>query len=106
MKKLVNKDPFSNGTEHMIFEEKNCDRCIKSSVVKPDGTYTNCDEHNMPKCSIQRDIVTRMFSDKPIKEETVNICMDFVLNGTLCKYLKTDRKPKRKKADLSQGTLS
>lgn len=105
MKKLVNKDPFSNGTEHMIFEEKNCDRCVKSSVAKPDGTNTNCDEHNMPKCSIQRDIVTRMFSDKPIKEETVDICMDFILNGTLCKYLKTDRKTKRKKVDQTQGTL-
>ena len=48
MKKLIEQDPFSNGTAHMMFEEYNCDKCIKSSVLKKDQiSYTNADENNM-----------------------------------------------------------
>ena len=91
--KKVNQDPFHSGTEHLEFETYNCDKCIKSSVLKKDQiSYTNADENNMPKCSIQRDIVTRMFCNEPIKEETVKICNEFTLYGVLCPYMKTERK--------------
>lgn len=105
-KKLVNQDPFSNGTEHLAFETYNCDKCIKSSVLKKDQiSYTNADENNMPKCSIQRDIVTRMFNNEPIKEETIKICEEFTLYGVLCPYMKTEYQKKKAKQDKNQTEL-
>lgn len=104
-KAKVNKDPFSNGTEYMIFEERCCNRCIKSSEPVDGGTrYTNSDKDNMPRCSIQRDIVTRMFCNEPIKQETIDICNNFNQHGTLCTYMKTERKKYTKKVK-NQTTL-
>ena len=103
--KKVNKDPFSNGTEYMIFEERCCNKCIKSSEPKDGGTrYTNADKDNMPRCSIQRDIMTRMFCNDPIKQETIDICNNFNQHGTLCTYMKTERKKYEKKIE-NQTTL-
>jgi hypothetical protein len=104
--KKVNQDPFSNGTDFMIWEEHNCNKCIKASQPRDGGTrYTNADKHNMPnKCSIQRDIITRMACDEPINEQTVTICNDFTMHGKLCPYMKTERKKYQKK-DKQQTTL-
>ena len=51
MLKLVDKDPFSSGTEHMMWEERNCDRCVKSAHYRGEDVcgmnmYTKC------RCSI------------------------------------------------------
>lgn len=101
MKKLVNKDPFSNGSEHRAFEAYCCDKCIKSSEPRDGGDglvfYINQRDDGMPKCSIQRDIVLRMFSNEPINQRTIDICRDFILHGTLCPYMKTERKKYTKK---------
>lgn len=107
--KKVNKDPFSNGTDFMIWEEHNCNKCIKSSeprISEEDGLiyYTNKREDGLPKCSIQRNIVTRMFNNEPINEQTVTICNDFTMRGILCPYMKTERKKYIKK-DKQQTTL-
>lgn len=107
--KKVNKDPFSNGTDFMIWEEHNCNKCIKSSeprISEEDGLtyYTNKREDGLPKCSIQRNIVTRMFNNEPINERTVTICNDFVMHGKLCPYMKTERKKYQKKIK-NQTTL-
>lgn len=97
MKKLINQDPFSNGSEHRAFEAYCCDKCVKSSQPRDDFRYTNADKNMMPKCSIQRDIVTRMFCNDPIKQETVDICQEFIHHGVLCPYMKTERKKSAKK---------
>lgn len=103
--KKVDKDPFSNGESFDRFEYKNCNRCIKASQPREDGTYTNAGKDNMPnKCSIQRDIIIRMFSNEPIKQKTIDICKDFTLRGALCPYLKTERKKYPKKVK-NQTTL-
>ncbi len=96
--KKIDKDPFSNGTEFVLFEDQCCDHCIKASRPKGDGyEYTNADEHNMPnRCSIQRDIVLRMASDEPINERTIKVCYDFVMEDKLCPYMVTHRKRKQK----------
>lgn len=99
MKKLTNQDPFSNGSEHRAFEAYCCDKCIKSSQPRDDFRYTNADKKMMPKCSIQRDIVTRMFCNDPIKQETIDICREFVFHGVLCPYMKTERKKYTKKVE-------
>lgn len=101
----VNKDPFSNGSDYSAFEFYCCDKCVKSSEPRDGGTrYTNADENNMPRCSIQRDIVTRMFCNEPIKQETIDICNNFNRHGTLCPYIKTERKKYTKKVK-NQTTL-
>ncbi len=97
--KKVNKDPFSNGTEFVLFEDVCCDHCIKASKPKGDGyTFSNADEHNMPnRCSIQRDIITRMACNEPINQRTIDVCNDFTLKGIPCPYMKTERKKYAKK---------
>lgn len=96
--KKVNKDPFSNGTEHMMFEERCCNKCIKASKPRQDGSFTNAGDDNMPnKCAIQRDIVTRMYCNEPINERTIKVCNDFIMHGILCPYIKTERKKYTKK---------
>lgn len=107
--KKVSKDPFSNGTEFMIWKEHNCNKCIKSSeprISEEDGLtyYTNQREDGLPKCSIQRNIVTRSYNNEPINERTVTICNDFTLHGKLCPYMKTERKKYIKK-DKQQTEL-
>lgn len=106
--KKVNEDPFSNGSDHRAFEVFNCDKCVKSSEPRDGGDglvkYINEREDGMPKCSIQRDIVLRMFSNEPIKQKTIDICRDFILHGTMCPYMKTERKKYKKKVE-NQTTL-
>lgn len=48
--KRVNEDQFHSGSEHIMFERYNCERCVKSSEPEADGTYTNATSDNMPKC--------------------------------------------------------
>ena len=86
--KKVDQDPFSNGTEHMIWEGLNCDRCTKNSHIKEDGN-----SFTIIKCAIQRDIFTRMFSNEPIAQRTIDICQ-----MKDCPYRKEEW-PKRKKAE-------
>lgn len=72
--KKIDRDPFSNGTEYMIWEENNCDRCVKSSHIKR-GSDPDFPDYTPIKCAIQRDIFTRMVTDKtPISKRTIDIC--------------------------------
>ncbi len=90
--KKIDKEPFSNGTEFMLFEYECCNKCIKASLPRKDGGFTNADDNNNPnKCAIQRDIVIRMYCNDPINERTVKVCYDFVMHGKLCPYMKTKR---------------
>lgn len=104
--KKVNKDPFSNGSELMMFESECCTHCVKFSWWdEKHNRYINADDMNQPRCSIQRDIVTRAVCDEPIKQETVDICRNFVLQGTLCPYMVTKRKKRQKKEPINQQNL-
>lgn len=70
----VNIDPFSNGTDYMAWEERNCDRCWKSSHIKK-GSDPDYPDYTPFICAIQRDIFTRMVTDKqPISQRTIDIC--------------------------------
>ena len=70
--KKVNQDPFSSGTAHAMWEERNCDRCVKASRYK--GEDVGGEEYTQCRCAIQRDIFTRMCSDEPISQRTIDIC--------------------------------
>ena len=93
---LIDKDPFSNCTELMMFEANNCDRCVKSSQPREDGSYTNADKSNMPnRCSIQRDYIARMCSGCLIAQRSFDVCNNYIMKGEVCPYLQTTR-PKQK----------
>ena len=84
----INQDPFSNGSEFGFWFARNCECCIKDSHLNKEGPgYTKI------KCAIQRDIFTRMYSDEPIAQRTIDICQ---MND--CPY-KKEEWPKRKKTD-------
>lgn len=71
--KYIDADPFSNGTEYMSWYARNCECCYKSSRLKKEGDYY--DEYTKSRCAIERDIFTRMVSDKsPIAKRTIDIC--------------------------------
>lgn len=97
--KKIDKDPFSNGTEFMLWNEHNYDRCVKASRYNEKK-----DTYSAYRCAIQRDIETRMFSNNPINERTIVICDDFTLRGLLCPALQTERKHYTKKTN-NQLTL-
>ena len=97
--KRVNKDPFSNVTEYMLFEERCCNKCIKHSHLKRDGDTEWEDEYTKIVCSIERDILERMCNNEPINQRTIDVCNDFILHGKLCPYMKT----KRKKVDKTKN---
>ena len=61
----VNQDPFSSGEDFRWWTERNCNRCVKSLKSL---TATNF------RCTIERDIVTRMFSNEPIAKRTIDVC--------------------------------
>ena len=71
--KLVNRDPFTSGSECEWWIERNCDRCWKATREKGEDSlgiqqYTKC------HCSIQRDIATRMWTNELIAQRTIDIC--------------------------------
>ena len=87
--KKVNQDPFSNGTEYMYWVEWNCDRCVKQ--------VDRCFNY---RCSIQRDIDTRMMSNEPIAQRTINIT-----RMSNCPY-RREHWPKRKRKSKTAGLPS
>lgn len=80
---------FSNGTEFMLWQDRNCARCIKA--VGGDAKY---------RCAIQEHIeyasVTDGTGNKRDYEAT---------QCKFCPFLQTERKPRRKKQDKAQLTL-
>lgn len=72
--KKVDKDPFSSGSEYDWWAARNCDRCWKSSHIKK-GSDPDYPDWTPLKCAIQRDIFTRMVTDKqPISQRSYEIC--------------------------------
>jgi hypothetical protein len=90
--KKIDKDPFSNGTEFMVWNEHNCDRCVKASHYNE-----KTEDYTKYRCAIQRDIDTRAYCNEPINERTVTICKAFTLYGERCPNLQTERKRRAKK---------
>lgn len=54
-KNLVDRDPFSNGTEYMFWIGRNCDHCWKGD-----------------RCRHFREIHLRMGCDDPIHQDTID----------------------------------
>jgi hypothetical protein len=98
--KKIDKDPFSNGTEFMMFEERNCDHCWKSSRLKSEVLKDGQAEYTKIICAIQRDILQRMWSNEPISMRTIEICRTFT-----CPYKQEKRPRKRYEKDKTEPKL-
>ena len=67
MKEKSKYPPFSNGTEFMVWTDRNCDRCVKAShllEMKAGGEYTKF------RCSVQKEILL----DEYVSKRTYDIC--------------------------------
>lgn len=55
---MKRKTLFSNGTDFMMWQSKNCDRCVKASRYNPKtDTYTKY------RCAVQRNIEMSSVTD-------------------------------------------
>lgn len=84
--KMISSDPFSNGTEYMMWEENNCDKCIKSSRYDEKK-----DHYSKVRCAVQRDIFKWMIGNEPISQRSYDACQKWN-----CPYRKEEW-PKRKR---------
>ena len=91
----VNIDPFSNGTDAMIWESENCEKCVRASRYK--GESIAGEEYTKCRCAIQRDIITRMFSDEPISQRTIDVCSQRYCPYRKEKYTKYEKHKKEPK---------
>lgn len=67
MKEKSKYHPFSNGTEFMVWIDRNCDRCVKASHLretKAGGEYTKF------RCAMQKEILL----DEYVSKRTYDIC--------------------------------
>lgn len=99
MLKKVNKDPFSNGSEYESWESRNCAVCVKASRYKGE-TSLGIDDYTKGRCSIQRDIFSRMMSDEPIAQRTIDAC-----SKRDCPYRRTSYPQKKKRSDTNDPRL-
>lgn len=77
--------PFANGTEYMMWEERNCDQCVKASRYNE-----KTQDYTKIKCAVQRDIFNAEIGT-PVSQRTYDACQQLD-----CPYKKTEW-PKRKK---------
>jgi len=86
--KTTTEPLFSNGTEMMIWQDRNCVRCINASHLnEKTGDYTAF------RCSIDRDIQAQSAG-----LDEVNVKSYEAVRQAECQYMQTERKtPKRRK---------
>lgn len=86
---------FSNGTECMIWQCNNCERCIKA-------VFYNEKRGTFPKyrCTIQREIELASVTDGCGTQRAYE-----ATQRSICPYLKTERKPKKTAEDKNQLNL-
>jgi hypothetical protein len=83
--KTTTKPLFSNGTEMMWFQDRNCNRCVKVSRYNP-----KTDEYTQFKCTIDRDIQQQAFGMDEVNQQSYDIC-----HTGICPKIKTDRTVKK-----------
>ena len=92
--KKTNKPPFSNGTEFMVWEEHNCDLCIKASRYdEKKQDYTKV------RCAVQQGIIDSMMG-LPIPQRSYDALQEWD-----CPYKKTERTKRKAKINPNQTTL-
>ena len=88
-KKRTDYPTFSNGTEGMMWMERNCDRCIKAEhpIVKFKMVVGYA---NRGRCRVNKEILDSMLTNGVTKR------VHRIIEGQVCPFLKTEW-PKKKK---------
>lgn len=86
---------FSNGTEFMVWQTENCEKCVKA-------VWYNEKTNTFPayRCTIQRDIELACVTDGCGIKRVYD-----AVQKPICPYRQTERKPKKKKEDKNQMKL-
>lgn len=72
MKAKSEYPPFSNGTEFMVWTDRNCDRCVKASHLRE--TIAG-EEYTKFRCVVQKEIIlAAAFPDEYVSKRTYKIC--------------------------------
>lgn len=83
---------FSNGTEFMIWQARNCEKCVKAVFYNQ-----KTDTHPKYRCAVQKHIEEACIGDGRGNKRTHDAC-----RSSECPYKRTERKTyPRKKKDLS-----
>ena len=93
MAKKIAKPLFSNGTEFMMWESENCDRCIKAPKPHEDGK-----SYSKSRCAIYNEITRQCmgYGNEPVSQRAIN-----ATTGR-CPYIRTEW-PKRKRKSNDQS---
>ena len=92
---MENKQLFSNGTECMVWQENNCEKCVKAVFYNEKrGTFPSY------RCAIQRSIEFASVSDGCGSQRAYE-----ATHKAVCPYLQTERKPKKQAEDKNQLNL-
>ncbi len=86
---------FANGTECMVWQDKNCYKCIKAVFYNEKrGTFPSY------RCAIQREIELASVTDGCGTQLAYE-----ATKRSICPYLQTERKPKKQAEDNNQLNL-
>lgn len=80
---------FSNGTEFMMWQERNCEKCVKAVFYNP-----KTDTYPKYRCAIQKHIEEACIGDGRGSKRVYEAC-----RSTICPQKRTERKayPRKKK---------
>lgn len=93
--KTTTEPMFSNGNEHLQWEARNCDRCVKKSHY-----VEKRDDWTAFKCSIDRDIQAQICGLMD-----VNLKSFAATRGKDCPYIQLERKLPKKRPLKNQLNL-
>lgn len=95
MKEKSKYAPFANGTEFMVWTDRNCDRCVKASHLRETIAW---EEYTKFRCAVQKEIIlAAAFPDEYVSKRTYEICQKRdcpYRQETRKKYPKNEEYPK------------
>lgn len=100
--KTTNKDCFSNGTEHMMWTDVNCCRCLKSRSYRPHSTPCGAFDDDAPnyRCAVERDIDAQMIGLDGINQRSYD-----ATQHRICPYIQTEPKPVKHRKIIGEQDL-
>jgi len=86
---------FSNGTELMWFQDRNCSKCIKAAAYNP-----RTEKYTSFKCTIDRDIHLQAAGLYEVNQQSYDIC-----HLGICHNIQTERKKVVKKRKIKNQLI-
>lgn len=86
---------FSNGTEFMEWQSRNCEQCVKAVFYNEKKDY-----YPKYRCAIQKHIEIAAIADGTGSQRDYN-----ATHSVICPYRATERKPQKRKAKTDKNQL-